>query len=258
MKRPYANAALLAVLIHISVLSLVGFVASGVSPLAPVSQPPVQIEIEPPRLVSTHNSIHLASGGPRPTPPKAVAPLAPTPKPVTKPKVKTVVKSRVHHRQRHPKAAPAHLATRNLPAPLPAKSVRNSVGLPASTSAPMSDNRGAAKNASTYGPPEGQGGGTYSSASYRCGALPSYPDSERTFGREGVVTVRVLVGKDGHPVSVVVRNTSGHADFDNAALEAVRKWKFSPARRGGIAVAGFFDVRVRFHLNDAGLMTRRY
>jgi protein TonB len=121
----------------------------------------------------------------------------------------------------------------------------------------MSDNRGAAKTASTYAPPGGQGGGTYSDAGYRFGALPAYPDSERTSGREGVVTVRVLVGKDGRPVSVVVRNTSGHADFDNAALEAVRKWKFFPARRGGIAVAGFFDVRVRFHLDDAGLMTRR-
>ena len=65
------------------------------------------------------------------------------------------------------------------------------------------------------------------------------------------MTVRVLVGTDGNPVSVTVRVTSGHEDFDNAAVQAVKKWRFSPARRGGEPVASFHDVRVRFRLDEA-------
>jgi protein TonB len=65
------------------------------------------------------------------------------------------------------------------------------------------------------------------------------------------VTVRVLVGTDGDPASVTVRLTSGHEDFDNAAVQAVKKWRFSPARRGREPVASFHDVRIRFRLNEA-------
>jgi protein TonB len=65
------------------------------------------------------------------------------------------------------------------------------------------------------------------------------------------VTVRVLVNTDGSAVSVTVRETSGHEDFDNAAAQAVKKWRFSPARRGGAPVASFHDVRVRFRLDEA-------
>jgi protein TonB len=65
------------------------------------------------------------------------------------------------------------------------------------------------------------------------------------------VTVRVLVGTDGTPSSVTIRATSGHEDFDSAAVQAVKKWRFSPARRGGTLVASFHDVRIRFRLDEA-------
>jgi protein TonB len=65
------------------------------------------------------------------------------------------------------------------------------------------------------------------------------------------VTVRVLVGTNGTPASVTVRATSGHEDFDNAAVQAVKKWRFSPARRGVEPVASFHDVRIRFRLDEA-------
>ena len=65
------------------------------------------------------------------------------------------------------------------------------------------------------------------------------------------MTVRVLVGTDGTPASVTVRATSGHGDFDDAAVQAVKKWRFSPARRGVEPVASFHDVRIRFRLDEA-------
>ena len=62
--------------------------------------------------------------------------------------------------------------------------------------------------------------------------------------------VRVLLDTDGNPASVMVLETSGYEDFDTAAAQAVKKWRFSPARRGGKPVASFHDVRIRFRLYD--------
>jgi len=99
---------------------------------------------------------------------------------------------------------------------------------------------------------EGSGsGGDYGVSGYRYGALPGYPSSARKEGREGIVTVLVLVGTDGKPVSVTVRVSSGHEDFDTAAVTAVKKWLFAPARKGKEAVASFHDVRIRFRLDEA-------
>jgi protein TonB len=39
--------------------------------------------------------------------------------------------------------------------------------------------------------------------------------------------------------------------LDEAALLAVKKWHFSPAKKGGQPIASFHDVRVRFRLEDA-------
>ena len=95
--------------------------------------------------------------------------------------------------------------------------------------------------------------GDYAGNGLRYGALPRYPGSARRAGREGVVTVRVLVGADGNAASVTVRQRSGREDFDDAAVQAVKKWRFSPARRGKEPVASFHDVRIRFRLDEAAL-----
>ncbi|OPY64281.1 MAG: Gram-negative bacterial tonB protein [Syntrophorhabdaceae bacterium PtaU1.Bin034] len=64
------------------------------------------------------------------------------------------------------------------------------------------------------------------------------------------MTVRVLVGAEGKPISVTVRVSSGHDDFDAAAVAAVKKWLFFPARRGKEPVASFHDVKIRFRLDE--------
>ena len=77
---------------------------------------------------------------------------------------------------------------------------------------------------------------------------PAYPMTARRAGVEGTTLLDVFVGTDGHVVDVVVKQSAGHPDLDRAASEAVRRWRFEPARRGADAVAMWVELPVEFHL----------
>jgi protein TonB len=79
---------------------------------------------------------------------------------------------------------------------------------------------------------------------------PVYPRQARREGWEGRVTLFVSVGPDGRAHALSVRQSSGHAVLDDAAVEAVRRWRFSPARRAGIPVAGQVIVPILFRLEN--------
>lgn len=85
-------------------------------------------------------------------------------------------------------------------------------------------------------------------AEYLQNPRPAYPAMSRRLGEVGRVILRVRVEADGLPSRVEVRRTSGHPRLDDAAVEAVRKWKFVPARRGDEAIAGDVDVPLDFTL----------
>ena len=78
-------------------------------------------------------------------------------------------------------------------------------------------------------------------------SAPIYPRELRVEGR---VVVRVRVGVDGRVLSASVRQTSRYPAFDEAALTAIRRWRFHPARRAGRAVESEVNVPVRFRLED--------
>lgn len=77
---------------------------------------------------------------------------------------------------------------------------------------------------------------------------PPYPIAALRQGIEGAVIVRVLVGADGQVLEVQLQRTV-HPLLDRAALQAVRRGQFRPARRDGIAVPEWATVPVRFELN---------
>ena len=78
---------------------------------------------------------------------------------------------------------------------------------------------------------------------------PSYPESSRLAHEEGVVTLLVDVGNSGNPTSVRLRESSGYSGLDQAAVRAVRGWKFRPAMMGGMAVASSVSIPVRFEIH---------
>ena len=85
-------------------------------------------------------------------------------------------------------------------------------------------------------------------ADYLDNPAPGYPSMSRRLGEQGKVLLRVLVNGQGFPDKVVVNKSSGFARLDNAALQAVERWKFVPARQGTQAVIAWVIVPVSFIL----------
>ena len=85
-------------------------------------------------------------------------------------------------------------------------------------------------------------------AAYLDNPAPLYPASAKRAGEEGRVLLRVLVSADGRAQSVEIAKTSGFDHLDVAAIDAVRRWRFVPARRGDAAVAAHANVPVVFSL----------
>ncbi|HML89150.1 MAG TPA: energy transducer TonB [Methylomusa anaerophila] len=97
---------------------------------------------------------------------------------------------------------------------------------------------------------QGAGAVQSGSASVLHKVSPGYPSAARKEGWEGAVIVRVLIDVDGSAKTVTVRQSSGYDIFDDTAVRAVAKWRFSPATQGGNPVASFYDVKVTFRLTD--------
>ncbi len=77
---------------------------------------------------------------------------------------------------------------------------------------------------------------------------PRYPESARTAGIEGTSLLRFVVLADGLVGTVNVERSAGHPDLDRAAIDAVKTWRFEPARRGKEPVAVWVTMPVRFEL----------
>lgn len=79
---------------------------------------------------------------------------------------------------------------------------------------------------------------------------PAYPEEARARGLEGCVLLLVAIDAEGRVNSVRVLESSGHALLDDAAVAAVRRWRFEPARRGDEAVASEATLPIRFALES--------
>ena len=95
----------------------------------------------------------------------------------------------------------------------------------------------------------GAGGRTLAKPNYLRNPPPKYPAESRKLREEGVVLLKVAVTAEGRPASVQLQRSSGFARLDQAALNAVRRWEFNPAREGLTPVACAVEVPVRFGLN---------
>jgi TonB family protein len=78
---------------------------------------------------------------------------------------------------------------------------------------------------------------------------PRYPESARRAGVQGVTTLRVWVLESGRVGEVLVEQSAGFRDLDLAAMAAVKKWLFEPARRGKEPVSVWVMLPVKFELH---------
>ena len=85
-------------------------------------------------------------------------------------------------------------------------------------------------------------------ADYLKNPPPAYPRISRRLGEQGTVIVRALISAQGLPEKAELRTSSGFVRLDEAALEAVQRWRFVPGRRSGTPEAMWFNIPVRFVL----------
>lgn len=81
---------------------------------------------------------------------------------------------------------------------------------------------------------------------------PAYPQAERKAGIQGTAVLRIEVQANGLPGSVSVAASSGSAALDEAAITAVRQWRFVPAknRETGTAISCFINRPISFRLQS--------
>ena len=79
---------------------------------------------------------------------------------------------------------------------------------------------------------------------------PVYPSLARKRGWEGTVLLEVDVLSDGMVKSIKVKESSSYELLDTKALDAVRKWRFSPGFKAGEPVPMKVLVPVHFLLQD--------
>lgn len=77
---------------------------------------------------------------------------------------------------------------------------------------------------------------------------PSYPSRSRQLREQGRVLLDVYILPDGTVGEIRLRESSGFPRLDRAALEAVRGWRYVPARRGGEAIPYWYVQPINFTL----------
>lgn len=170
-----------------------------------------------------------AAAKPRPKPtikPKQTPPRTPTPKTPLAPRPQAV---------RPVAAAPAAITAPST------EERRSEAATPAASAAPAAKATDAAEPPVT--PPLYRGG-------YLDNPKPRYPALSLELNETGTVRVRVQVSAEGRPLDVSLAQSSGYQRLDRAALEAVRQWRFVPARRGQEAIPFNFIVPVDFSIKS--------
>ena len=85
-------------------------------------------------------------------------------------------------------------------------------------------------------------------ADYLDNPAPAYPAISRRSGEQGRVILRVLVNARGGADEVQVRTSCGYPRLDEAAREAVLRWRFVPAKRGAEPIAAWVLIPISFRL----------
>jgi protein TonB len=183
--------------------------------------------------------------------PPAVLPPEPAPPPETPiasapPPVEAPSPPRPAETETARPARPAGPRAESLPGPISALPSAPSPGPSVSTPAAPAPAASPAPHAAV--PRDSSGGKGFSGPRVDRQRQPRYPDAARREGVEGVVLVKALVQPDGGIGAVEVERSSGHAVLDQAAVQAIRDWRFRPAERNGARVEAWVVVSIHFKI----------
>ncbi|MBO9550509.1 energy transducer TonB [Pseudomonas sp.] len=205
---------LLVLALHGAAAYWVSQVPTPALPVVPPQIPPMTIEFAAPAPPVVQPP-PPAPAPPVAEPPPVVDELAAKPKPKPKPVPKPVAKQAPKPQPKPVEAPP--------PAPVAAPA-------PPAPPAPV-----------PITPPS-------ASAAYLKNPAPEYPQMALRRGWEGTVLLRVEVLPSGKPGQIQVQQSSGRDALDAAALAAVKRWSFVPAKQGDVAQAGWVSVPIDFKL----------
>ena len=78
---------------------------------------------------------------------------------------------------------------------------------------------------------------------------PGYPPAAERMGASGEVIAEALVGINGVVEDVrIIRVEGRNFGFETATEEAIYKWRYKPATKGGVKVRVWVAIRVPFRL----------
>lgn len=85
---------------------------------------------------------------------------------------------------------------------------------------------------------------------YKINAPPAYPETARVRGYEGIVLVFAEILPDGRVGNMKIHKSSGYAILDQSAIEAVKPWKFEPAKKSGNPFTVWVELPIKFILHN--------
>ena len=178
----------------------------------------------------------IAEVVPEPAPPQPIVQTRPEPKPEPKPQPKPRIQ---------PEPAPKPVV-KPIEKPTP-KPKRQPPTVPASnTPAPVET----AKPSAVAAPPPAIIEAPRFDAAYLSNEPPAYPLAARRRGIEGNVLLRAQISKQGTCLRAEIKRGSGSDVLDSAALDAVKKWRFVPARQGHETQVAWVEIPIAFRLDN--------
>lgn len=195
-----------------------------------------QTEFKPPKPAEPMMVSLIAPPAPEPEMVPVIEPPKPEPKPIVKPKPKKVVQDI------KPVETPAPAQVEAVTEPQPVEEPTAPVVTEKVAEAPKAPPKVEPVVEEKVEPPR-------FGVAYLNNPQPDYPAMSRRLGEEGRVLMKVLVSGDGKAKLVEIEESSGFDRLDTAAVNAVKKWRFIPARKNNQPLDAFVLVPMKFSLN---------
>lgn len=96
----------------------------------------------------------------------------------------------------------------------------------------------------------GLGQGVLLTLTVKSGPPPAYPRRELAKGIDGDVLLRVLVDASGTPQTIEVIGGTRNRNFERAAINALKRWRFKPHTVDGVPRSAWASVPVTFRIRN--------